>query len=137
MNNILNIKGRFDHIANRSRPGSPKLPLNAKVSAKKISNLIGDLIRMKEYWADEDLIRNMLISAYYIKIAAKSNRIAGFFSQNGAPNEKVVGAKFGEDSKGKDRHIITYKVNSEDLANSIDNAKKVQKIVKEVEAKRS
>lgn len=132
MNNILNIKGRFDHIANRSRPGSPKLPLNAKVSAKKISNLIGDLIRMKEYWADEDLIRNMLISAYYIKIAAKSNRIAGFFSQNGAPNEKVVGAKFGEDSKGKDRHIITYKVNSEDLANSIDNAKKVQKIVKEI-----
>lgn len=131
MNNVLNIKGKFEHIANRSRPGSPKLPLNAKVSAQKISSLITDLEKMKEYWDDVDLITDMLISAYYIKIVAKSNRIAGFFSQKGTPNEKVVGAKFEEDLKGKDRHIITYRINSEDLAESIRNAKKVQKIVEE------
>lgn len=131
MNNVLSLKGKFDHIANRSRPGSPKLPLNAKVSAQKISSLINDLEKMKDYWDKIKLISDMLISAYYIKIAAKSNRIAGFFSWKGVPNDKVVGAKFGEDSKGKDRHIITYKVNETDLKQSINNAKVVQKILEE------
>lgn len=129
MNKVLSIKGKFEHIANRSRPGSPKLPLNAIVSAQKIGDLINDLGRMKNYWENVNLIPDMLISAYYIKIAAKSNRIAGFFSKKGNPNEKVVGAKFGEDSRGKDRHIITYKVKKDDLAGSIHNAKKAQKII--------
>lgn len=130
MNEVLSLKGKFDHIANRSRPGSPKLPTGAKVSADKLQQLIDDLETMKKYWADHrDIIPGMLISAFYIKITAKSNRISGFFSKGQAPNEKVVGAKFGQDAEKKDRHIITYYVSKEDVVNSIKHASEAKKIL--------
>lgn len=122
MNEILSIKGKFDHISNRSRPGSPKLPNGAKVSSKKLQKLIYDLQRMEQYWKKHKEIPGMLISVFYIKIAAKSNRISGFFSKSKASNEKIVGAKFGADNKGKNRHIITYNVNAEDVQDSIKHA---------------
>ncbi len=125
MNQVLSLKGHFEHRKNRGRPGAPNLPKNATVTAVKLESLIRELTALKEYWKKQSELRQFttkwLISAYYIKIAAKSNRIAGFLSTGKQPNQKIVGAKFDK-RQDKNRHVITYLVDERDVDASIRHA---------------
>jgi len=60
-----------------------------------------------------------LISVYYNKVAAKSNRIQGLLSKGSiTANSAIVGAKFTNDESPK--HIITHYVSIEIIDESIE-----------------
>ncbi|EOH56025.1 hypothetical protein UA3_01209 [Enterococcus faecium EnGen0263] len=117
MNDILNLKGRFEQKPSKQRPGTPKLPKNSTVTTNDINILVSNLSEVEEFWKKQTLIDGCLISVCYKKIAAKSNRIQGFLS-NGikSPNETIVGAKF---SSNKNKHIITHYVSLQNISDTI------------------
>ena len=97
MNDILNLKGSFNQNSSNRKPGSPKLPGNTIVKTEQIKNLITYLLEMKRFWQSQTILNGCLISVYYNKIAAKSNRVQGFLSYGSAlPNSTIVGAKFSD-----------------------------------------
>lgn len=118
MNSLLQLKGRFEQVKNASRPGSSKLPSGQHVKLEKLQNLIKDLIRLKQFWESEDIIPGALVSVYYIKVAAKSNRVRSLLSKSGVTsNSSIVGARFSTDESPK--HIITHYVSMDLVEKSI------------------
>ena len=75
MNNILQLKGRFEQRPNASRPGSPKLPKGKSVSASHLYELAKQLERILAYWTKNTDINGALVSVHYKHIVAKSNRL--------------------------------------------------------------
>lgn len=117
MNHILELKGRFSQKSNSSRPGAPRLPRYSSVNINKLVKLKKDLTEMKLFWKSNPYLNGALISAYYIKIAAKSNRIATLLSIGSThSNNTIVGAKFNDE---KDKHIITHYIPLDAIDNSI------------------
>lgn len=108
MNDILSLTGSFQQQKNSQRPGKVNLPGNSEISSTKIQSLINDLKEMQSFWGGQKIISKCLISAYYCRNIAKSNRIKAFFGSK--PDSLIVGSKFDKDLK----HIITYLV-SKDL----------------------
>ena len=83
---------------------------------------------MIRFWSSEKYVKSALVSVYYTKIAAKSNRICSLISCKGkGTNSTIVGAKFNEQSK---KHIITHCFSLDDLNESVINIDKVIDIVK-------
>lgn len=126
MNEILQLKGRFEQKENKSRGGGAKFPKGKHISVGKLESLISDLIKVREFWENENLLSGALVSVLYNKIIAKSNRINGFLSQGSDPvNDSIVGAKFN-DSETKKKHIITHYVPKETIDNTIETAQQVK-----------
>ncbi|MDV7720149.1 S8 family serine peptidase [Pediococcus ethanolidurans] len=128
MNDILSLKGHFNQHNNTGRGGTPKLPTERTVTAKHLQSLIDDLNRMYQRWKNNSILDKALIAAYYRKVAAKSNRIQGFFSlHKETAGDSIVGAKFAPGPK----HIIIYFVSLNALDYSINVAKSVKKILED------
>lgn len=128
MNNILQLKGRFSQKANASRPGAPRLPSNATVKIDRLIGLRENLMEMKKIWKNDDYLEGALISVYYNKIAAKSNRVARLLAEGSKhSNTTIVGAKF---NKGKDKHIITHYISMQAIDDSISLLNKSIEILK-------
>lgn len=109
MNDILQLKGKFEQKARVSGPPITSLPKRTSVDSLKIESLCEDLIEMEKFWKTQKILTGGLVSVYYIKIAAKSNRLNELLSYSGnKPNDTVVGAKFSNGTKKK--HIITHYV---------------------------
>lgn len=107
MNNILRLTGQLTHRKNGSQFGFPSIPKGAKVTKEKIEKLIIDMRKVISFWQSNKTSINPLISVFYIKIAAKSNRAKHLLSQPGKPsNSSIVGVRFSEDEDPK--HIITH-----------------------------
>ena len=117
MNNILELKGkRFVQAAKQGRGGGPMMNGKKTVTAEHLLRLKEKLLQIKEFWENEDKpFQGVLISVYYNKIVAKSNRIAGLLKGKES-NSAIVGAKFNTE---KTKHIITYFVDMQDLDNSV------------------
>lgn len=117
MNNILELKGkRFVQAAKQGRGGGPMMNGKKTVAAEHLLRLKEKLLQIKEFWENEDKpFQGVLISVYYNKIVAKSNRIAGLLKGKES-NSAIVGAKFNTE---KTKHIITYFVDMQDLDNSV------------------
>ena len=64
-------------------------------------------------------LKVFLISVYYYRIVAKSNRINGYLDggRNSTPIDTVVGAKFNPD---KTKHIITHYISKDILGKTIN-----------------
>lgn len=109
MNQLLQLKGSFEQISGKKRPGPPKLPRNTSVKVQHLERLKRDLIALKEFWQKESYLSGAIISVFYNDIVAKSNRIKGFLS-NGkiTANSTIVGAKF--EGVNKKKHVITHYV---------------------------
>lgn len=118
MNNVLELKGkRFVQASKRSSGAGPSMNSRFDVTSEHIVELISKLYQIQEFWAHEKkLFQGILISVYYNKIVAKSNRIAGIFRGNNS-NYAIVGAKFNAE---RTKHIITYFISNEELEKSID-----------------
>lgn len=117
VNNVLELKGKAFVQASRNGVG-PKINMNGNktVTIQHLNSLKLKLEQIFEYWQNESrLFTGVLISVYYNKIAVKSNRIAGLFKAADS-NSAVVGVKFNEK---KNKHIITYYLDTEDLTKSI------------------
>lgn len=128
MNDILSLKGSFVQKPNDSRPGPPKLPKGSIVSISDINNLINYLNEMNRFWKSQNIINGGLVSVYYCRIIAKSNRIKGFLAVGSqSPNSTIVGAKFSND---KSKHIITHYIPLSAITESIITATEAIKILK-------
>lgn len=129
MNNVLELKGkRFIQASKPGFGGGAKMNSRIEVTTEYLLILHSQLRKIKEFWDNEKQpFEGILISVKYNKIVAKSNRIGGIF-KGAASNKSIVGAKFNEN---KNKHIITYYINQQDLINSIryiyDSAKILEK----------
>ena len=106
MNEILQLKGTFEHGKNSSM-GAINLPKNKFVIVEHLMDLKNDLMNVQKFWQNEKLQINPLVSVYYNTVVAKSNRIKGILeSSSKKNNDTIVGAKFTDENNPK--HIITH-----------------------------
>ncbi|MDY2575048.1 MAG: S8 family peptidase [Bacilli bacterium] len=128
MNSILELKGnRF--LQGGKTKGIGPITLNGEnklIESSFIYSLISQLETIKSFWEEEKRpFPGVLISVFYNKIVAKSNRISGLFKGLNS-SYSIVGAKF---SKDKNKHIITYYIDNEDLDSSIKKLQSVKDIL--------
>ena len=118
MNNVLELRGkRFIQAPREGAGGGISMNSKKEVTAEHLMGLREQLIQIKAFWAKESRpFKGILVSVYYNKIVAKSNRIGGLFKGKES-NEAIVGAKFNEN---KSKHIIIYFLGLEDLNMSIE-----------------
>lgn len=118
MNNVLELKGkRFIQARKNNISGGVAMNGKVEVTTEHLLRLKSQLNQIKDFWDKETRpFDGLLISVYYNKIVAKSNRIAGLFKGTDS-NNSIVGAKFNTD---KNKHIITYFLDVEDLVKSIE-----------------
>ena len=112
MNQTLELKGTFEQRESKTAPGFPNIPSNANLSVERMKRHHDSLIRLQKYWNETNVIQGALIGVYYIKVAAKSNRVRGLFN-----NESIVGARFYDDETPK--HLIIHHVSMEKLNKAI------------------
>lgn len=119
MNEILQLKGTFEHGKNSSM-GAINLPKNKFVTVEHLMDLKNDLMNVQKFWQNEKLQINPLVSLYYNTVVAKSNRIKGILeSSSKKNNDTIVGAKFTDENNPK--HIITHCLESYKLEAAIEN----------------
>lgn len=119
MNNILELKGKRFVQASKSGNvgGGAAMKSKEVVTSEQLFRLQSKLKQIKDFWElEKKPFEGILISVYYNKIVAKSNRISGLF-KGIESNYAIVGAKFNEE---KSKHIITYFLDIKDLDKSID-----------------
>ena len=129
MNNIVELKGKRFVQANKNVSGGGA-NMNGKknVTASDVLKLSRKLEQLKGFWLNnEKPFNGALVSVYYNKIVAKSNRIAGLLKGKKS-NLAIVGAKFNDTTT---THIITYYVDMKDLDNSIKLLQKVYNLLKD------
>lgn len=118
MNKLLQLKGTFEQAKRGPGPVYARLPAGKSVKVSKLISLRKDLLELKEFWSKEDVFPGALISVYYNKVAAKSNRIQGLLSSGSIKaNSSIVGARFYDDESPK--HIITHYVSLDIVDESI------------------
>ncbi|MGD9566889.1 MAG: S8 family peptidase [Sedimentibacter sp.] len=118
MNNLLQLKGTFEQASSNRQPGPPKLPTGKSIKVSQLEKLQKDLMDLKRFWLKQNIFPGALISVYYNKVAAKSNRIKCLLSKgNVSANSSIVGARFTKDKSPK--HIITHYVPMEIIDESI------------------
>lgn len=118
MNNVLELKGqRFVQAGKTSGGGGATMNSGFKVTTDHLLKLKTQLTKINKFWLSENrLFDGILISVYYNKIVAKSNRISGLF-KGSKSNFAIVGAKFNDN---KMKHIITYFLSNSELEKSIE-----------------
>lgn len=129
MNNILQLKGLFEQKSRQPLPIIPSLPKGGKVEVGHLKKLKDNLLKLKKFWFNEELIPGALIGVCYKDVIAKSRRISGTFSKGKkiTSNSSIVGACFT--SSGKIKHIITHYVSIELLNYTISNYENVIEIL--------
>lgn len=107
MNHLLQLKGIFEQENRPPSFGTAILSANKIVTVEHLKKLRDNLIWLKDFWGKEKILNGALVSAYYNKIAAKSNRITWLLSDGkNKANKTIVGARF--DSEDDPKHIITH-----------------------------
>ena len=127
MNNVLELKGkRFIQASKPGGAGGASMNSKAIVTSEQLMTLCFKMTEIRKFWSGEKRpFTGILISVYYNKIVAKSNRISGLFKGKES-NYAIVGAKF---TKDKTKHIITYYLDFNDLDKSIDLLMKTSDIL--------
>ena len=118
MNQILQLKGQFQQKKNNTSPGPRNLPVDTFVTIDHINDLDQQLISIRDYWLNDLTIQGALVSVYYNKIVAKSNRLQGILGQgSGDPSETICGSRFSDNYPI--RHIFTHYVQLRDIDEAI------------------
>jgi subtilisin family serine protease len=123
MNKLLELKGKFDQKKRDIPYMARRLPKeDSVVTVEHLISLCSQLEAIYEYWDNQNILTNCLLSVYYNEIIAKSNRLQKLFSfgvKNS--NSTIVGAKYvGTEIK---KHVITHCVTKPNLQDTIDNIK--------------
>lgn len=119
MNNLLQLKGPFEQAARGRAPIMTNLPAGKSVKVSHVEKLRNDLVESKSFWSKQNIFNGALISAYYTKVAAKSNRIQGLLAKgSNKANSSIVGARFS--GEGSPKHIITHFVSFDTINESIE-----------------
>lgn len=123
MNNTLQLKGTFEQRKNENKQGSPNLPAGKSIDSQKLNNLLLDLNRLYEFWSNEKTLSGALISVYYNKVAAKTNRVQRLLTNN-----SIVGAKF-DNTTNSPKHVITHFISLFELEQAINELEITIKIL--------
>lgn len=134
LNNILQLKGRFEKRKNDSGFGPLKLPKNQKVSSKHMLELKRQLETVREYWIKNRDIDGALVSVHYTRVVAKSNRLRNLLGDTGKkPVDSICGAKFviEKDTSGNIiyKHVFTHYVQLSAIERAISNLEMVANII--------
>lgn len=130
MNNILTLKGNpFTQENRKVSSMNISLPSNSEINITHLEKIHQSLLDVKKHWLNNQIIDGVLISVYYNRIIAKSNRVNGYLhgGNNLAPINTVVGAKFNSE---KNKHIITHYIPKETLEKTINISNQVIKLFK-------
>ncbi len=132
MNNILQLKGTFDKKKNTSPVGAPNIPVGSEtVKSTHLYDLRCQLEKIKQFWENETLIGGALLSVYYRKVVAKSNRLQGLLAKGTiTANESIRGARFLYEGN-KCRHVFTHFVSLSIIEESIERLDKCIHILSE------
>lgn len=128
MNNILTLRGnKFTQESRNGRMGPITLTNNLVVKLSRLKELHESLIKVKKMWGGNKVIDGVLVSVYYDRIIAKSNRINGYLNggNNFEPIHTVVGVKFNSD---KTKHIITHYISRDTLDKTINISSQIIKL---------
>ncbi|MGN0395083.1 MAG: S8 family peptidase [Coprococcus sp.] len=134
MNNLLQLKGRFEKRKNSPGFGPSKLPAKQSVSVGHIRQLIKELSDIKEYWKSNLDIKGAIISVHYKRVVAKSNRLRILLSDTGkSAVSSIRGAKFvtekNESGQNIQKHVFTHYVQLSAIDRAIDNLEKTAFII--------
>ena len=135
MNNLIQLKGRFQTRQNTNTIGPVNIPAGKYVQLTHIEELILQLEQIRNYWIKDKTIEGALISVHYIGIVAKSNRIKSILT-NGrkSPNDSIVGAKFNleknADNKVIQKHVFTHYLETKNIDANIVKLKKAASIMR-------
>lgn len=117
MNNILQLKGDFQHQSSPAGFPQTNIPSQKSVTVDHLETLREQLKKLLIYWENHTTINGALISVYYHHVVAKSNRIKGLLCVGSAdPNDSIRGSKFYGDPP---RHVFTHYVDLNTIEESI------------------
>lgn len=123
MNEILQLKGRFDKRKNNAAFGSAKLPSKQSVKASHLKDLANQLTEVKKYWDGNTDIDGAIVSVHYTRVVAKSNRLRNLLSEGKkSPIESIRGAKFENieiNGRIMMKHVFTHYVQVDAIEQSI------------------
>ncbi|WFQ93383.1 serine protease [Mycoplasma feriruminatoris] len=131
MNEILELKPKFLYEDFNASNGSINIPKNSgPVKLDDLISLKNDLENVCLFWSKNQANFNPIVSAYYKRVIAKSNRIKGLFKNSlDENNELIVGSKFYKEDNFQ-KQVITYCVSFKDLNKALENLNNIIKIVK-------
>lgn len=126
MNNVLQLKGRFQNRKNPSKPGAVNLPKGQTVTVEHLEYLKNQLYQILKFWKNNyKNIGGALVSVHYKQVVAKSNRLKTLLGEGShSPNESIRGAKFiwesiSDHDFSKQKHVFTHFVALNTIENSI------------------
>lgn len=123
MNELLQLKGRFEQRKNEGRPGAPELLSNKTVTSSELKELREQLESLNEYWKSVEYFDGAFITVIYKDIVSKSRRIRELLKKNSKilPNDFVVGARYLYPHTDDEKHAITYYVDENIIETTIKN----------------
>lgn len=134
MNNILQLKGRFEQRPNTTKPGPAILPKGKSVSSAHIRALQGQLEGILKHWSEHKEIAGALVSVHYKHVVAKSNRLRILLAEsNKLPVDSIRGAKFvwEPDENGEEiqKHVFTHYISLKALEKAITLLKNTATVI--------
>lgn len=134
MNNILQLKGRFEQRPNTTKPGPAILPKGKSVSSDHIRALQGQLEGILKHWSEHKEIAGALVSVHYKHVVAKSNRLRILLAESSkSPVDSIRGAKFvwETDENGEEiqKHVFTHYISLKALEKAITLLKNTAEII--------
>ncbi len=127
MNSVLQLKGRFES-RRANPPNGPSYPKDLMVKDTDFDSLGCQLEGLQSFWRGQPDIGGVLVSVYYKRIIAKSNRILALLTDGrNRPTQTICGAKF--DSEGR-KHIFTHYVSAASLGMTVGELRQAMEIVR-------
>lgn len=111
-NELLKLKGTFERRS-AAPAGPPTLPKDASVPSQHLRDLSDQLYAVLDFWNSQEIRIDPLVSVYYTRVVAKSNRVHRLLSSKQAKaNDSIVGARF-YDGPIDPKHLVTHNVKRE------------------------
>lgn len=118
MNELLLMRGTFEGKG-ANQPGAVELPARCAVRTEEIRKLADDIDAVISFWDNEAIDIDPLISVYYKRVVAKSNRVKRLLDPiGGNSTQTIVGARFSGTGTEMRKHIMTHSVKRQALVSA-------------------
>ena len=133
MNNLLEVKLRYNHRKRGKTSILINLRKNGKTDVEKIEQLQENLrVIVRHYESIPKYMKGYLIDVNYNDIIAKSKRISELLKPSGRQtNDVVVGARFSDAPAGQENHIITYYVDEKTIKKTLEKLEETKRFLLE------
>ena len=133
MNELLELKGAFEHRGNSRSFGKPSFPVDFRISSKQLDSLRNQLARIHSEWASNNTIGGALVSVHYKRVVPKSLRISHLLSVPKNEPDPIRGARFDfvktQNGELIPKHVFTLFVPLKTLQQSMDDLRATSDIL--------